>query len=408
MKAILIGDAHIGKIGNLGKSGLGNTLNSRVQDQIKLLDWCLDQAILNDVFTIIMTGDVFETNNPSAILYSLFIDWLKRCLSHNIDVHIILGNHELIKCNGNIVSSALDVIERVELDNVHVYKFIDTVHFDDVSFTLMPFRDRRAMNCETTDQALDIIKNQVGYEFAEIPQNNLKVVIGHYTLEGALPLGDEKDIGDVSVELVLKPEVFNGYDYVWFGHIHKPQLLTDSNCRIAHIGSLDISDFGKGELEVKKIIVLFDTEDPVHFKELVVPTRNLYKIPIVIPIDKKDTTTDYVLEFLENFNKEKLLKDAIIRLEVKLPTREAQNTDREKIINYIYNDLSVHNISNYSETRMVNVVSFPQNSGVHNEMNLNTAVKLWADNFKFENDEIKNEFISEINEVIRINEENTK
>jgi len=44
-----------------------------------------------------MTGDVFETNNPSAILYSVFIDWLKRCASHNIDVHIVLGNHELIQ-----------------------------------------------------------------------------------------------------------------------------------------------------------------------------------------------------------------------------------------------------------------------------------------------------------------------
>jgi len=33
-------------------------------------------------------------------------------------------------------------------------------------FTLMPFRDRRAMNCETVNEALDIIKNQVGYELA--------------------------------------------------------------------------------------------------------------------------------------------------------------------------------------------------------------------------------------------------
>jgi len=56
------------------------------------------------------------------------------------------------------------------------------------------------MNCETVNEALDIIKNQGWYELAEIPQNNLKVVIGHYTLEGSLPLGDEKDTGDVSVE----------------------------------------------------------------------------------------------------------------------------------------------------------------------------------------------------------------
>ena len=39
--SVILGDVHLGKIGQLGKAGIGSALNSRIIDQLKLLDWTL-------------------------------------------------------------------------------------------------------------------------------------------------------------------------------------------------------------------------------------------------------------------------------------------------------------------------------------------------------------------------------
>ncbi len=43
--AIILGDPHVGKGTNIGKSGIGSSLNSRIVDQLNLLDWTLDRAL---------------------------------------------------------------------------------------------------------------------------------------------------------------------------------------------------------------------------------------------------------------------------------------------------------------------------------------------------------------------------
>ena len=57
---IIVGDVHLGKGVNIGKPGIGNALNSRVLDQVKLLDWIVDQCLSVDAELIILTGDIWE------------------------------------------------------------------------------------------------------------------------------------------------------------------------------------------------------------------------------------------------------------------------------------------------------------------------------------------------------------
>src|ERR1700723_4601818 len=92
-KAIILGDPHIGKNQSQGKSTVGSALNSRLEDQFKLLDYVLDSAIENHVDHIIITGDVWEDPRPRSELITMFIAWLKKCQAYNLHVHIIMGNH---------------------------------------------------------------------------------------------------------------------------------------------------------------------------------------------------------------------------------------------------------------------------------------------------------------------------
>src|SRR3990172_902069 len=189
-RTIIIGDVHLGKGCQIGKPGLGTALNSRIVDQSKILDWILEQGIENNIDRFILTGDVFEDVKPDISLLAIFINWAKQCKLHGIDVHIVLGNHD-IRRTGSIYVSSLDII--ADMANVYVYKHLKTIHTAGVSFTFLPYRDRRAWECDSIKEALGKISERLPYEVAEIPLGNKKVLIGHLALEGSIPVGDEFD-----------------------------------------------------------------------------------------------------------------------------------------------------------------------------------------------------------------------
>ena len=95
--AIILGDVHLGRSQNLGKQSVGSAINSRITDQVNLLDWVYEQAVEYNVQHIVLTGDVFEEPKPHYSLVVLFLEWLQKCSDYNISVHIIVGNHDEIK-----------------------------------------------------------------------------------------------------------------------------------------------------------------------------------------------------------------------------------------------------------------------------------------------------------------------
>lgn len=390
-KTLLVGDLHLGKGTSIGKPGIGTVLNSRISDQVKLLDWIIDTAIDNCVDTIIFTGDICEDVKPDYVLVNIFFQFLKKCEVHNIDIHIIMGNHDLRRTGSHYVSF-LDLITTAELSNVSIHKQITTLHKHGVSFTLLPFRDKRSFNCSSNSEALNFLSEKFIYEIAEIPPGWDKVLVGHLALEGSLFVGDEID--DYANELICPLDMFSEYDYVWMGHVHRPQVLAKKPY-LAHIGSLDLSDFG--ETDHKKILVLFDPDNPVKFTEIDVPTRPLRKVIIQVP--SKFETTEYVLEQLQVINEVKPFQNAIVRVEVKITGLESKNLDREAVEKLIY-DSGAHYICNISESRNVSVVPLNKQANVDNTIKPKVAVKLYADRLDFESEEDRDKYIELSNKVI--------
>ena len=72
MNILILGDVHLGKGLNIGKPSVGNSLNSRVIDQLNLLNWALEQSLDNLVSRIIITGDIFEDSKPDYQLVQFF------------------------------------------------------------------------------------------------------------------------------------------------------------------------------------------------------------------------------------------------------------------------------------------------------------------------------------------------
>lgn len=376
-KVLIVGDVHLGKgLSSLGRPGIGTNLNSRLVDQIKLLDWIFEKSLEHQVTSIIFTGDIFEDVKPDYSLVKIFFSFLGKCANGEIEVHIVAGNHDLKRSGANY-TSVLDLVDLQDSEYLHFHKHLNTLHFDGLSITLLPFRDRKSLSCETHDQALIELEERLPYELSEIPSNHDKVLIGHLALEGAIYVGDEVD--DQANELMCPLSLFAGYDYVWMGHVHKPQVHSKSPYR-AHIGSLDLSDFG--ESDHQKILILFDPNLKSKFIEIPVPSRPLKKIVISIP--KDGDATALVQEELEKINKATPLDEAIVRLEVKLEGLESKNVNR-KVIEELCGNLKVSYLCGFLESRNVSVVpTAKQSQIVDNTISPKAAIKHWSQEHNFE------------------------
>lgn len=384
---IILGDPHLGKSMSIGKAAIGSGLNSRLNDQINLLNWVTDQAEIHSVRNIIITGDVFEEPKPHPSLIVALLSWITKCKYENITLHFVMGNHDMFR-TGNIYTSALDILYSSEIENVHVYNDPTTLYIDNFAYTLIPFRDRKSLNVASNIEAVSVIQRIVDYELASIPINYKKVVVGHLAIEGSIFVGDEVD--DIQNELFCPIKMFTGYDYVWMGHVHKPQVLNKNNPYVAHIGSMDLSDFG--EVDHKKRIVLIDHTNN-SFSESFLPTRQLAKFNIIVPKNVKNTT-DYVVNEINNA---KNLDKSIVKIEVTFESNDLLPLNKKDVEKALY-DKGVFNITNISQIKKANLIKKDDTVNMSIDINPISAIKLYAE--KHVEEKYKSKFITTCSSIL--------
>jgi exonuclease SbcD len=384
--SVILGDLHIGRSQNLGKPGIGSALNSRLVDQITILDWTLERCLDEMAENLILTGDIFQDAKPHPTVISIFVSWLKRCADSGLKVHICLGNHEVMR-SGQFTMSAVDIISACEMENVFVYREIETIHFSGVAFTIMPYRDRRSFNTSSNTEATRLLYDKIPYELAEIDRNSAKVVVGHLAIEGSLPVGDE--ISDMGNEIFVSRDVVSGYDYTWMGHIHKPQVMFESPY-IAHIGSMDLSDFG--ETDHQKVIVVFDPDAPSPYRYIDIPSRPLNRVSVSVP-KSITNTTEFVINKLCEYN----LDRSIIKIDVVLEDHEAAGIDRKAVEKAAYDKNAFH-ITRINEERKVTPLKQGISEKIDNTVNENSAISTYA--HANVDDVCRNEFIALANSIV--------
>lgn len=372
MNTIILGDLHIGAGLNIGKIEAGSYINSRITDKFNLLNWILEQALNYNVDNIIITGDVFEDPKPNHYLIQDFISWFKTCQANNVNVHIVVGNHDILR-TGSIYTSVLDIFSETEMDGINIYKNIDTIFLNTTAYTFIPFRDRKSFNVNTHIDALNIIKSNIIYELSYIPSYYRKILVGHLAIEGSIFVGDE--ILDSSNELFCPLEMFFDYDYTFMGHVHKPQVFKKSPY-ISHIGSMDISNFG--ETDHNKYIVLIKDD---NIETINLPVRPLKKITIEISKNEIDPT-NFILNNIKNidFNK------SIVKVEIS--TNNEKPISKSIIEKFIISN-GAFNVSGISETKKTTIIK--KTNELQSDMTVNSAIKKYAELYIDKN--IRNDFI---------------
>lgn len=402
MKSIIIGDLHLGRSLSIGKPAENGKLNSRFQDQLDLLDWIYDRCVEQDIKEAIFTGDIFQDFKPHPAVIAMFLRFIKKGEKAGIRFHFIFGNHDIIR-SGQYVTSALDIVPEIELSHANVYKDFSRVDLDGVTFVFIPFKDKRMYEVKTTEEAIEKFKQELA-DVCKEPTGNVKIAVGHMALDGSLAVGDE--IADQLNEIMVSAEMMSWFDYVWMGHIHHPQVLQHENPYMAHVGSLDRSDFSKTEISINKKVIIIDSESKEFFKEQFLPNRTLLPVKITVPSDKD--STDFVINELCLLSKNVDFTEAIVRLEIELAAAELENVDREKIKSYIINNLEAHHICDFSESRTFSSIEAISENQFDNTMSFSYSIQKWADKQTFESDEERELFNLYSDEVIKEYEEKLK
>ncbi len=258
MKIMHLSDLHIGKKVNE---------YSMLQDQVYILKEILRIIDNEKVETVIIAGDVYDRSLPPNEALELFDEFLYQLSSRNVNVFVISGNHdspERISYGGRMMTENKIFLSPVYDGNVKPITLNDD--YGEVNFYLLPFVRpadiRRYFPDENIENYTDAVKVAIDNMNVDFSERN--ILVTHQFVTGA-ELSESEDIIVGGTDNV-SGEVFDGFDYVALGHIHREQTVGKDNIRYCgtplkysfseakNIKSVTILDFNdKGNIEYSKI-----------------------------------------------------------------------------------------------------------------------------------------------------------
>ena len=221
MKVLHVSDLHIGKRVN----GM-----SMLDDQRYILRQILDIAEKHQVSVLLIAGDIYDKASPSAEAVTVFDAFLTDAVGVGLRVLAIPGNHDsaeriayaqgLLEKQGVCLPPVYEgEVERVELVDEH----------GPVEFWLLPFLKpgdvrRFFPNEEIGDDYSAALRAVLGA--CNIDQGKRNVVLSHQlvTAYGKAPdrADDEIKLGGMDN---VDVSVYDAFDYVALGHVHRPQRV---------------------------------------------------------------------------------------------------------------------------------------------------------------------------------------
>ena len=258
MRFLHIADLHIGKI-------FDNV--SLLDDQIYILNQIADIAENEQADAVLIAGDVYQRSAPQAEAMDVFDTFVTRLTSAGKKVFMISGNHDSalrISYFSSLIKNA-GVYATEEFDG-HLQTVTLKDEFGPLNIHLLPFlkpgQTRRVLpqaNIETYTDALKAV-----FEVSPIDKDERNILVCHQFVTGALTSdSEESSVGGLDN---VEASVFDGFDYVALGHIHKPQKMTRDTLRYAGSPlkysfseaddkkSVTIVDMGrKGEIKLKTV-----------------------------------------------------------------------------------------------------------------------------------------------------------
>ena len=232
MRFMQVSDLHLGK--KLRERSL-------FEDQAFILDKIVRTAVDNHVDGLIIAGDIFDDgSNTTSESVNLFDRFLNNLADNEIETYIISGNHDSMdRLNFASKFFAMKGIHIASRPEKQMFRYTKSKDGLTVDIYLLPFMKpvhaRRLYGGEIRDYN-DAVKAAVdNAEFIDGKRFRILVTHQFVTAAGIPPECSGSEKVYVGATENVDASLFDRFDYVALGHIHKPQDV--GSPRIHYCGS---------------------------------------------------------------------------------------------------------------------------------------------------------------------------
>lgn len=220
MRFLHVSDLHIGK--RLSEFSLA-------EDQRHILNEILDIAREREADALLVAGDVYDKAAPSADAVALVDYFLARAAASGIPTLLCAGNHDSAErvAYGSSLFAQRGVVISPVFDGTLAHCDLADGH-GPVTFWLIPFLRPATVRARFPEERIETYTDamRVVIEHAGIDPTQRNVALAHQfvTCGGAAPemAGSELSVGGLDN---VDASVFDVFDYVALGHIHRPQRV---------------------------------------------------------------------------------------------------------------------------------------------------------------------------------------
>lgn len=253
--------------------GITDCERSLLDDQRFFIDEICKIIEDEQIDAVLIAGDVYDRSVPSGEAIRLYDYAVTRiCKDLWTPILMIAGNHDsaerLSNCSELLAASGLYVCGTIEREP-------QVVPFDDTEVFLLPWITEEKVK-SVFPESRDSVQSLADAYRVVLDVFRLRFTPGkkHILVSHAFITKAETSTSDRAAEIGFATQVpasvFDGFDYVALGHIHKPQDVTDS---IRYAGTTMPYSFGKEEKQEKSVTIL----DTKSMERRVVPLPLLHK-----------------------------------------------------------------------------------------------------------------------------------
>lgn len=272
MKFLALSDLHLGK-------RLCNY--SLLEDQEFVLNEALALATREEVDAVLLSGDIYDSAAPSSEATEVFDTFVSHLWKKHIPLLAIAGNHDspekLHYASSILAENGIHFVTKVKDSNL-------PIEIAGVNFYLLPFVTTAEVNASFKDADFHKLSDAVSYllDRMELDPEKPNVLLAH---QAVIPSGQKLQIagseteppvdenGYVGNSEIVPASLFEKFDYVALGHIHKAWTFPDGKMR--YPGAILKYDKSEANLPREFTLVTMDGKKATIETRPILPLRDL-------------------------------------------------------------------------------------------------------------------------------------
>ncbi len=238
---------------------------SLLDEQRAFVDWLVTTAQAEQAELVVIAGDLHDRAVPPAAAVSLFSDAVRRLRAVGAEVVAIAGNHD----SGERIDAFDGLVDAGGIVIRGGYRAASTVTIRDYSdgplaIVALPFLEPLMAPIEIRQEILEgsasprlsheaVLAHAIERASTDMPEGIRSLALAHAFVTGAAPSDSERELA-VGDSGMVSADIFEPFDYVALGHLHRPQLVSGAE-RIRYSGSPLPYSFGERH---QKVVVSID------------------------------------------------------------------------------------------------------------------------------------------------------